>query len=284
MTHKLDRLPEAKPLLLKAAATITRKPRGNIVIPALGVEVQGVRADPARLAAYADLCGFAPADTLPITFPQVQAASLHMWLMTQPEFPLPLLGIVHLRNTFRQAAPLPADAAYTVRATLGESRRIRIGLEFDILTEYLDESGAVAQSALMTVFHRMKTDESLPRVVPEAPRIGLADYASFDVPADQGRRYAPVGQDYNPIHLYALTARLFGFPRAIAHGMWALARCAGALESQLPAPARELNVQFRNPLLLPGKVALKFAGAAGGVNFALLSRRSDKLHLTGSIK
>jgi len=113
MTHKLDRLPEAKPLLLKAAATITRKPKGNIVIPALSVEVQGVRADPARLAAYAELCGFAPADTLPITFPQVQAASLHMWLMTQPEFPLSLLGIVHLRNTFRQAAPLPADAAYT---------------------------------------------------------------------------------------------------------------------------------------------------------------------------
>ena len=37
---------------------------------------------------------------------------------------------------------------------------------------------------------------------------------------DAGRRYASVSGDVNPIHLHALSARAFGFDRAIAHGMF----------------------------------------------------------------
>ena len=51
---------------------------------------------------------------------------------------------------------------------------------------------------------------------------------------DIGRRYGAVSGDRNPIHLYPLTARLFGFRRAIAHGMWTKARCLAALEGRLP--------------------------------------------------
>ena len=50
------------------------------------------------------------------------------------------------------------------------------------------------------------------------------------LPGDLGRRYAAVSGDHNPIHLHALTAKPFGFPRAIAHGMWTKARCLAALE------------------------------------------------------
>ena len=38
--------------------------------------------------------------------------------------------------------------------------------------------------------------------------------------ADAGRRYAAVSGDRNPIHLSSLAAKAFGFPRAIAHGMY----------------------------------------------------------------
>jgi acyl dehydratase len=58
--------------------------------------------------------------------------------------------------------------------------------------------------------------------------------ARWWVPADAGRRYAPLSGDWNPIHLNALAARLFGFRRAIAHGMWVKARCLAALEGRLP--------------------------------------------------
>ena len=55
---------------------------------------------------------------------------------------------------------------------------------------------------------------------PDAPARGLI----WRLPADLGRRYASVSGDRNPIHLYGVTAKAFGFPRQIAHGMWSKAR------------------------------------------------------------
>ena len=60
-----------------------------------------------------------------------------------------------------------------------------------------------------------------------------------------------VSGDHNPIHLHGWTAKPFGFPRAIAHGMWTKARCLAAL--RLP-DAFTAEVRFKQPILLPAKV------------------------------
>ncbi len=64
---------------------------------------------------------------------------------------------------------------------------------------------------------------------PDRP-VGLPLAAEWKLPGDLGRRYAAASGDRNPIHLHALSAKAFGFPRAIAHGMWTKARCMAALE------------------------------------------------------
>lgn len=85
----------------------------------------------------------------------------------------------------------------------------------------------------------------------------------------------------NPIHLSPLSARLFGYPRAIAHGMWSLARCAALLEPQLAGSPTRLDAAFKQPLFLPGRIALKHQAGAQGIDFSLLSRNADKVHLVG---
>ncbi|MGQ0697554.1 MAG: MaoC family dehydratase [Panacagrimonas sp.] len=280
MTDTLLQLPSAPGLYIRALGTMRRKPGKNIRIPQLEVRVHAVQASPSKLEAYREICGFEYSPYLPITYPQVQAAALHLWLMLRPEFPIPLLGIVHLRNRFEMLRPMPAGEAYEVRAALVDGRRTHQGYEFDLLTEYSTTEGEVVYRALMTPLYRMKSDEARPKPSP-APT-GLAEYRSFEVPADIGRRYAPIAGDFNPIHLSALTAKAFGFPRAIAHGMWALARATALLESAHGSAIRTLNMQFRQPLLLPGKVALKLEAQGAGLDFALLSRTSDKVHFTGA--
>ena len=76
------------------------------------------------------------------------------------------------------------------------------------------------------------------------------------LPADLGREYAAVSGDHNPIHLYPLTAKAFGFQRQIAHGMWSKARCVAAFENRLP-DAATVEVEFKKPIFLPGKVAVR---------------------------
>lgn len=283
MALTLNKLPSAFSLYMGAMATSRRKPEGSIEIPTLEASMQNVQADARQLAGYNKVCGFKDSELLPITFPQVMVTGLQMYLMTQPQFPLPLLGLVHLRNSISQQRPLRADEAYNVIVKLGDSRENRAGLEFDLITEF-SSGDEMLYRAVTTILYRKAAPKSGGKPKPEAPESQLSEYISFDAPADTGRRYASVGKDYNPIHLWAASAKLFGFPRAIAHGMWSLARCAALTQDRLKGQPKELHVQFKQPLLLPGKVAVKFNLQDDGVSFALLARNANKTHLTGSLR
>jgi acyl dehydratase len=100
--------------------------------------------------------------------------------------------------------------------------------------------------------------------------------------ADLGRRYAAVSGDRNPIHLSAPTAKLLGFQRAIAHGMWTKARCLAALEGRLPE-AFTVDVAFRRPILLPGRVAFASSAGDGAIRFAVRDPAGAHTHLEGTV-
>jgi acyl dehydratase len=92
-----------------------------------------------------------------------------------------------------------------------------------------------------------------------------------------------VSGDHNPIHLHPLSARLFGFKRAIVHGMWSKAHTLAAFEGRLPA-GFTIDVRFKLPIMLPSKVALRSAATAdGGWRFDLRNERNGKPHLEGTI-
>jgi acyl dehydratase len=107
--------------------------------------------------------------------------------------------------------------------------------------------------------------------------------AQWRVPDDAGRRYAKVSGDVNPIHLSALTAKAFGFKRAIAHGMWVKARALAALSGRLP-DALTVDVAFRKPLFLPSTVVLSTAAVDGGWDLAVRNAASDTEHLVGTVR
>jgi acyl dehydratase len=106
---------------------------------------------------------------------------------------------------------------------------------------------------------------------------------SWRLGADLGRRYAAVSGDVNPIHLYRLAAKAFGFPRQIAHGMWSTARCLAALQPRLP-DTFELTVSLRKPVLLPGTVSFGARADGDGWVFGLRDAKEDRLHLVGTAR
>jgi acyl dehydratase len=103
--------------------------------------------------------------------------------------------------------------------------------------------------------------------------------AQVRVPDDIGRRYGAVSGDRNPIHMHPLSAKLFGMPGAIAHGMWLTARCLAELEDELPAALR-VEVAFKLPLVLPAQVAF---GTREGGAFEVRDASSGKPHLAGTL-
>lgn len=251
-----------------------------------------VRADRDRLARYAAVCGFAATEHLPPTYPHVLAFPATMALLTRKDFPLPLLGLVHVGNRIRVRRPIDVAEPLTVYLRADDLRPHPAGTAFDVVTQVNGLGGEAVWESVSTYLRRdpdRPRQEAKPSQNPPISTLtadGPADpaVADWEVPADTGRRYAAVSGDRNPIHLYPLTARMFGFRTAIAHGMWTKARILAALEPGLP-PAYTVDVAFRAPVRLPSTVRLaSHPEAAGrGIGFTLGTPNGARVHLDGTI-
>jgi acyl dehydratase len=82
--------------------------------------------------------------------------------------------------------------------------------------------------------------------------------------------------------MHPLSARLFGFPSAIAHGMWSKARCLAAFEGRT-GETFTIDAQFKAPLRIPGRVRLLTGRSDGAWRFRLESPDGERAHLVGSI-
>jgi acyl dehydratase len=107
--------------------------------------------------------------------------------------------------------------------------------------------------------------------------------ATWRLPGDLGRRYASVSGDMNPIHIHPLSARLFGFPTAIVHGMWTKARCLAALDPRLP-DSFSVEVQFKKPILLPATVEFAERVDSDRISFAVRGAGKGTPHLDGRLR
>jgi acyl dehydratase len=266
--------PSLAPLLLRGALRSPfKRPDPRAEFPRTRLVLPGVRVDLARLSAYERVCGFATGeDALPVTYPHVLGFPLAMRLMSDRDFPLPLLGLVHTSIGITRHRALTATGAYELTVYVDELAPHRRGTEAAVVTELRDGADVIWESR-STYLARHRTD---------APRAGapgekekpLPMVAEWRLGADIGRRFGAASGDRNPIHLHPVTARLFGFPRAIAHGMWTVARCLAAHGTP---DAVRVDAEFRAPVLLPGTVTY----AAQGGRFEL--RDGDRVHVTGAV-
>jgi acyl dehydratase len=255
---------------------------GGGEIPDLELELADVAVDPKRLAEYSKVCGFALRDSLPATYPHVLAFPLHLKLLTDPSFPYAAVGLVHIANRIEQRRPIATGEALSLRVRASRPEPHPKGRTFKLLTE-ARAGDEVVWTGESTNLRRGGGDGSGDAKQEErAEGVELRDEAEWSLPGDLGRRYAGVAGDRNPIHLYGITAKAFGFPRQIAHGMWTKARCLAQLDSRLPA-SFAVDVEFKRPILLPSKVRFASADDGGSIEFGVRSARDDSPHLAGSV-
>ena len=230
--------------------------------------------------AYARVCGFPIKDVVPLTYPHMLVFGLQMAMMSDPAFPSPAIGTVHLENSITQHRPIAIGETLHVAAAVGPKVAHPKGTVYEFTAEITDESGAVVWEETSAYLRRGKgaDDASYGMTFPAAPAKGL----TWKLPADLGRKYAAVSGDHNPIHLYPITAKALGFKQQIAHGMWTKARCVAALENRLSDAVR-VDVASKTPVFLPGSVAFGSAAVEDGYAFSLSSPRSGKPHLAGLV-
>lgn len=271
----LSSTPFLPPLYWRAA--LKRKITGR-TLPQQGLRCR-VSVNPRHVAAYRTVCGFVDSPILPATYPHVLAFGLQMQLLTARTFPFPLLGLIHLSNRIRIHRPLGGVSDVSVAVHAQNLMPHAKGATFDVVTTVEDSLGLLWEAESRMLCRGVKLEgEAMDD--PHATSAQVSELSRWKAATDIGRRYARVSGDYNPIHLSALTAKVFGFPQAIAHGLWNKARTLAALAEHLPAANIEIAVEFKKPVRLPSEVILH-ASAAGSSGDVCLKGAGDIEHMVG---
>lgn len=265
-------------------------------LPAKGVEVSGVRVDPANLAAYARVCALRFGDALPLTYPFTLAFPLTMQLMLDPAYPVAAMGSVHLFNEISSRRTLRVGDELSIRTHAENLREHPSGLLVDVVTEIRtdddDEPAWVQRSGMLS---KRRTSLTPAKDAPRPPRPEAPTAADIGDPTvvksvseAQIAEYAAVSGDRNPIHVSGVGAKAFGFPNVIAHGMWTAATLLGTVEGEIPERAR-YSVEFGKPVVLPAKLGVyaRRAVTAGDPTWTITARNPKKLgtvHATATIE
>jgi acyl dehydratase len=274
------------------AAEIGRPEQGRAPVQTQ-LHVGGVRVDVERLTQYQHLLGEPASDLLPAGFVHAMTFPVAMALMTSRDFPLPPLGMVHVSNHVKQLRAVRLDDALDVLVWADDPRPHRSGTQVDVVAQVSVDS-QVVWSGVSTylakgVAYALEPGATGPDGAPtdadpdaREPFVAPSPTGRWRLDADIGRRYAAVSGDRNPIHLSALSAKPFGFPRAIAHGMYTASR---ALADVGAARGERFtwSVEFAKPVLLPSSPSVRVARDGEGFSFTVWRPSASGPHLTGRV-
>ena len=231
-------------MLRAAAGALPFVPRGDH-LPARTLTVsESGRSTATNVAAYAGVTGLRYGDTVPLTYPFALTFPTVMKLITGFDFPFPAIGSVHVENQITRYRPIAVTDTVGVRTHAENLREHRKGLLVDVVTD-VSVGNDVVWHQVTTFLHQQRTSLSDEPKPPPAKQPKLPPPNSIlRITPGQIRRYASVGGDHNPIHTSPIGAKLFGFPTAIAHGMFSAAAVLANIEGQIPDAVR-YSVQVR---------------------------------------
>ena len=255
----------------------------NDRLPDRRIVVEELPIDRADVAAYAAVTGLRYGDAVPLTYPFALTFPTVMELISGFDFPFAAVGSVHVENRITRYRQIACTDTVRVAVHAENLREHRKGLLVDVITE-LNIGVEPAWHQITTFLHQQRTSLS-EEPKPEAPKVPKLPPPNviLRITPKQIRRYASIGGDHNPIHTSLIGARLFGFPKPIAHGMFTAAAVLANIEGQLPE-AVSYQVKFGKPVLLPAALGVYIDRAEGGWDVTARNMTKGYPHLTGSVR
>lgn len=247
--------PSLTPAITRALFLNRRGYRTGSAWPQIEGQLGPVNLVPEILQNYLRVCQLPPSSELPILYPHVLSSRLHMHVLTHRSFPLRLLGAVHLRNKITQHQPMALDSKLLFKVDLLSPIVTSKGIEFDFETKAYKDDLLVWES--LTTYYKAGrfgkvSSENSPVVMSNLEQ--TQEVAQWYLAKNLGKAYARVCNDYNPIHLSKIMAKLFGFKRDVAHGMGVLATALSKVEKKDSTYPKINEVIFKGPLFLENNV------------------------------
>ena len=247
----------------------------SIKLPDVQLIQKSITLDEDNIKKYREICGFSKDNEVPITYHYLTIFPLQALLLVDESFPFQAMGLVHLANRIQQFKQM--KVADKVTAVVKFDQTVvphEKGYCFTVVSElFTASSDELLWRSESTYLFRTKASKGAEGKLYESTvkaedMAGVEKRHQWDIPGDFSRQYASVSGDYNPIHLYGLTAKLFGFPNGcIMHGMWSIAACSAVIMPLIAEDAdktkaltggalAEIYVELKLPMYVPATPTL----------------------------
>ena len=250
------------------------------VIPPIVQRWGGVRIEENHLGAFRQASGLHKRDGACVLYPHVLGFRLQMALLTHRAFPLPIWGVLQIRNRLTLHRRFYSGARFDLETSLGKSRVLEKGIEFDLISRMTRDAECVWES-VVTFYYRGRFGASSGTQPAEAPDLAQAPTIDrFSVPQGGGWHFGKLTGDYNGIHWAKWYARRLGFRGAFPHPQ----RIAGMCLARLPEPESEkqtLQLWIKGPVFYGARVALKADAGRSGVEFGLSLDGDNRYAISG---
>ena len=206
-----------------------------------------------------------------------------MELITSFDFPFAAMGSVHVENRIVRHRPISVTDTVDFTVHAENLREHRKGLLVDVVTD-IRIGNDQAWHQVTTFLHQQRTSlsgEPKPEP-PKQPKMPPPNVILRITPGEI-RHYASVGGDRNPIHTSTIGAKLFGFPTAIAHGMFSGAAVLANIEGRIP-DAVIYAVKFGKPVMLPATAGVYLDRVSDGWDISMRNLSKGYPHLTATIR
>ena len=268
-------------LLFKKTHPDVSKGRVEPVLPDIAVHTEiDFTAQAAQLDRYHAMTQWPQqfSDIVHPAYLAMRALTLQAPLIIDPKQPFAGLGLVHMGNKMHYTRMLKRSEKITLSCAFGQLWDHKLGWVFSVNTRayaVADPDTSLLELESHYLYRQKRKPEPchLPQYCPD--KIPFMQFASQSLPLKiaatgatsqqtsekitidnrMARSYARLSGDYNPIHLFTWTARLFGFKQPIIHGMWTKARVLSTWFSHQKTFAVNqpctIDVQFMRFISLP---------------------------------
>lgn len=207
---------------------------------------------------YNAVFGF-PDDDIPLTFLYLLAQRAQLASMLAQPIPFRIPGLIHVENRLAMHGPVVPDVPLAITTRLLLPPVAANGAHVCTLETRAHDGERLVFSCDSTYLIRRGNRAGGGSGKPLEPPRGEV-LGTWQVAPDEGRRYAALSGDWNPIHLWSWSARLMGMRRPIIHGAHTLARACALLQASSGSRVASVWCRFRQPVAL-GSKALLMRGA-----------------------
>lgn len=210
---------------------------------------------------------------VPIAYLQCLLNAMPMNMVTHSKFPLDIVGSVHESSTIESWKPLYVSDSEELRASCyllpDIARSDKNDVMFKVKTTVETEHGGKSIMDITNEYRVLNPQRHKVKVVPENNGNDQVpvDYfndetrqhlSTWQYPIDTGRSYAALNGDINPIHIFPITAMLFGYKSCISHGMYSVCKLMNEPRFADAQGPSTVTARFTRPTILPNMAVMAF--------------------------